>query len=60
MDSKEAEETQNLDRKGKTDGRSPHLQVSVNDGSLALMKAGHSFTGVAEDVEDLRLTEAHV
>lgn len=38
----------------------PDLQVSVDDGRLALMQASHGLAGVAEDVEDLGLAEAHV
>lgn len=37
-----------------------HLQVPVDDGCLALVQAGHGLAGVAEDVEDLGLAEAHV
>lgn len=37
-----------------------HLQVPMDDGRLALMQAGDGLAGVAEDVEDLGLTEAHV
>lgn len=37
-----------------------HLEVSVDDGCLALVQAGHCLTGITEDVEDLRLTEAHI
>lgn len=37
-----------------------HLEVSVDDGCLALVQAGHSLTRVTEDMEDLSLTEAHV
>lgn len=37
-----------------------HLQVPVDDGRLALVKAGHGLAGVAEDVEDLGLAKAHV
>lgn len=36
-----------------------HLQVPVDDGRLALVQAGHGLAGVAEDVEDLGLAEAH-
>lgn len=43
------------------EGRAPlHLEVSVDDGSLALVQASHGLTRVTEDVEDLSLTEAHV
>lgn len=37
-----------------------HLQVSVDDGRLALVQAGHRLTRVTEDMEDLGLAEAHV
>lgn len=37
----------------------PHLEVSVDDGRLALVQAGHGLTRVTEDVEDLGLAEAH-
>lgn len=37
-----------------------HLEVSVDDGGLALVQAGHSLTRVTEDMEDLGLAEAHV
>lgn len=36
-----------------------HLQVPVDDGRLALVQSGNGLTGVAEDVEDLDLAEAH-
>lgn len=32
----------------------------MDDGRLALVQAGHGLAGVAEDVEDLGLAEAHV
>lgn len=32
----------------------------MDDGSLALVQAGHGLTRVTEDVEDLGLAEAHV
>lgn len=32
----------------------------MDDGCLALVQAGHCLTGVTEDVEDFRLTEAHI
>lgn len=37
-----------------------HLEVSVDDGCLALVQAGHSLTRVTEDMEDLGFAEAHV
>lgn len=37
-----------------------HLEVSVDDGCLALVQAGHSLARVTEDMEDLGLAEAHV
>lgn len=37
----------------------PHLEVSVDDGRLALVQAGHGLTRVTEDMEDLGLAEAH-
>lgn len=37
-----------------------NLEVSMDDGGLALVQAGHRLTGVTEDVEDLGLAEAHV
>lgn len=39
--------------------RNGHLQVPVDDGRLALVQAGHGLAGVAEDVQDLGLAEAH-
>lgn len=53
-------------KEGKNDGGGHgqevplHLEVSVDDGRLALVQAGHSLAGVTEDVEDLSLTEAHI
>ena len=32
----------------------------MDDGCLALVQAGHCLTGITKDVEDLRLTEAHI
>lgn len=32
----------------------------MNNGRLALVKAGHSLTRVTEDMEDLGLAKAHV
>lgn len=32
----------------------------MDDGSLALVQAGHSLTRITEDVEDLGLAEAHI
>lgn len=51
---------QGLRGEGRGRERSHYLQVSVDDGRLALVQAGHGLTGVAEDVKDLGLAEAHV
>lgn len=32
----------------------------MDDGRLALVKAGHGFAGITEDVQHLSFTEAHI
>lgn len=37
-----------------------NLEVSVDDGCLALVQAGHGLAGITEDVKYLSLTEANI
>lgn len=41
-----------------TPGATSHLQIPVDDGSLALVQPGHGLAGVAEDLQHLALSEA--